>query len=58
MGHWSVKCAVTSLPIKSGDDVVLLLGAKFKDRKGSDTGGYIWQGHFFNLLAPPLFGKL
>lgn len=57
MGHWSVKCAVTSLPIKSGDDVVLLLGAKFKDRKGSDTGGYIWQGHFFNLLAPPLFGK-
>ncbi len=57
MGSWSVKCAVSSLPITSGDDVVLLLGATFSGPKASDTGGFRWQGHFFNLLATPIYGK-
>ena len=57
MGHWSVKCAISSLPIRARDPVVMLLGANFDSRKGADTGGYIYQPHFFNLLAPPIFGN-
>ena len=57
MGHWSVKCAISSLPICGSDPVVMLLGANFDSRKGADTGGFIYQPHFFNLLAPPIFGN-
>lgn len=57
MGSFSKKCAVSNLPITAGDDTVLLLGQIFTGHKGVDTGGYIMQNHFFNLIAPPIFGK-
>lgn len=58
MGSWSVKCAITQLPITRRDDVVLLLGAAADPKqRGRDTGGFQLQGHFFNLIAPPIYGK-
>lgn len=57
MGSFSRKCAISSLPVTAGNDVVLLLGETFNGTRGIDTGGYVMQNHFFNLIAPPIFGK-
>lgn len=59
MGCYNMKCALTQLPVRAGDPVVLLFGVKpsYEERKRDYTGGFDYQPHFFKLITTPVYGE-
>jgi hypothetical protein len=55
MGSWNGTCGLTQLPIKDGDEVVVILLEKRTD-KVEPGGGYCYSNHFFTPCSLPLFG--
>lgn len=57
MGCFNMKCALTQLPVRHGDAVVMLIGVKPGNDDLPYSGGYLYQPMFLKLLTTPLYGQ-
>lgn len=59
MGCFNKKCALTQLAIRPGDPVVMLFGVRpdSNEQRADYAGGFVYQSHFFKLVAPAVFGE-
>lgn len=57
MGCFNMKCALTHLPVREGDPVVMLIGIQPDASNVGSPSGVLNQRHVFQLLTTPLFGE-
>lgn len=57
MGCWNETCAITNLPIRAGDPVVLMFLSKVMHSTEQDHAGHCYANSVWTPRALPIYGK-